>query len=315
MKQTKKIVRLVLSFTLLLLTFSGCTLKDELPVESTPLAEVPSVSLTEAPDDNSLPSEADLLKEKYKIPDEGESKIFDQIMKTGKIKAGVAICAPWLLQDPATGNYVGPTVDLMNKICEVLGVEVEYVDSEWKTIVAGLQSNKFDLIIAPLNATEARMEVIDFVNYSSAGLAYACSRNNEKAMAIKSLEELDNPDITIITMIGGASDERIRGKYTKANIYSIMQPPGGLPAIEEVMTGRGDFLHLDSPLALKIAKEYPELSILTGAENALLNPDIPTPVGMGINKNDEAFHNFLQAIVDDMEEHTQAEIMKFSQAD
>ncbi len=73
---------------------------------------------------------------------------------------------PWLLQDPRPRSTTARPIDLMARIGEELGVPVEYVDSGWDVLIAGLQSDKFDLTAAPMFATPERMEVIDFVNYT-----------------------------------------------------------------------------------------------------------------------------------------------------
>ena len=55
----------------------------------------------------------------------------------------------------------------------------------------------------------------------------------------------------------------------------------------------------DSPLAIFLAQQYPELKIIPeGPEYCIENADIPFPIGMGFNKNDPAFTAFLQAVVD-----------------
>src|SRR5262245_33402786 len=96
------------------------------------------------------------------VPAPGQSPTIDEILANGKLRAGVAIAAPWLLQDPATNKYYGPAADVIERIGQTLGVPVEYVDSGWDVLIAGLQSDKFDVTAAPMFATPDRMKVIDF---------------------------------------------------------------------------------------------------------------------------------------------------------
>jgi polar amino acid transport system substrate-binding protein len=244
------------------------------------------------------------------VPAAGESPTIDKIMANGRLRVGVAIAPPWLLQDPATNEYYGPANDLVIRIGELLGVPVEYVDSGWDVIIAGLQSDKFDLTVAPLFATPDRMEVIDFVNYTTAGTCYFALQENEK---VNTLEDLNSSDVTIVAFTGTGTEEGIREKYPEANINSIVQPPGGQPPIEDVLSGRADVGPFDSPLALFLAQQYPELKIIPeNPEYCIANADIPFPIGMGFNKNDPAFTAFLQAIVDDMQEDIDAAIIEYS---
>ena len=244
------------------------------------------------------------------IPAPGESPTIDKIRQNGKLRAGVAVAAPWLLQDPSTKEYYGPAVDVIDRIAAELGVPVEYVDSGWDVLIAGLQSDKFDLTVAPMFATPQRMEVIDFVTYTEAGTCYFAKKDNAK---VNSLEDLNDSEVTIVTFTGTGTEEGIRQKYPNATINSIVQPPGGQPPIEDVLSGRADVGPFDSPLALFLAQQYPDLKIIPqDPEYCIANADIPFPIGMGFNKNDPAFTAFLQAIVDAMQEEIDAAILEYS---
>ena len=244
------------------------------------------------------------------VPAAGESPAIDKILANGRLRVGVALAPPWLMQDPTTREYYGPANDLVVRLGEILGVPVEYVDSGWDVIIAGLQSDKFDLTVAPLFATPDRMEVIDFVNYTSAGTCYFALKENEK---VNTLEDLNSSDVTIVTYTGTGTEEGIREKYPEANNVSIVQPPGGGQPIEEVLSGRADVGPFDSPLAIYLAQQYPELKIIPeGPEYCIENADVPFPIGMGFNKNDPAFTAFLQAVVDDMQDDLDAAIIEYS---
>jgi ABC-type amino acid transport substrate-binding protein len=244
------------------------------------------------------------------VPAPGESPTIDKIMQNGRLRAGVAVAAPWLLQDPATNAYYGPAADVVERIGEALGVPVEYVDSGWDVLIAGLQSDKFDLTVAPMFATPQRMEVVDFVTYTEAGTCYFAKADNPK---VNSLEDLNSADVTIVTFTGTGTEEGIREKYPEATINSIVQPPGGQPPIEDVLAGRADVGPFDSPLAIFIAQQYPELKILPqDPEYCIANADIPFPIGMGFNKDDPVFTAFLQSVVDSMQEDIDAAILEYS---
>ena len=244
------------------------------------------------------------------VPAPGESPAIDKILKNGKLRAGVAVAAPWLLQDPTTKEYYGPAIDLVERIGAELGVPVEYIDSGWDVIVAGLQADKFDLTAAPLFASPARMEVIDFVNYTEAGTCYFAKKDNDK---VNSLEDLNNADVTIVAYTGTGTEEGIRAKYPNATVNSIVQPPGGPAPVEDVLSGRADVGPFDSPLAIFLAQQFPDLKIIPESpEYCIANADIPFPIGMGFNKNDPAFTAFLQSVVDYMQEDIDAAIIEYS---
>lgn len=244
------------------------------------------------------------------VPAEGASPTIDKIRANGKLRAGAAVAAPWLLQDPTTKEYFGPAVDVVERVAELLGVETEYVDSGWDVLIAGLQADKFDLTVAPMFATPQRDEVIDFVTYTTAGTCYFAKKDNAK---VNSLEDLNNKDVTIVTFTGTGTEEGIREKYPEATIRSIVQPPGGQPPLEEVLAGRADVGPFDSPLAIFLSQEYPDLKLIpSDPEACIAEPDIPFPIGMGFNEGDPEFAKFLQAVVDSMQEEIDAAILEYS---
>ena len=49
------------------------------------------------------------------------------------------------MKDPATNTYKGYDIDMMTELAKDLGVKVEFVATDWKTLVSGVVSNKYDL--------------------------------------------------------------------------------------------------------------------------------------------------------------------------
>jgi polar amino acid transport system substrate-binding protein len=229
------------------------------------------------------------------VPTTGQSRTIDKIKADGKLRAGVAIALPWLGQDPNTGKYIGAAADLGDRIAQTLGVEIEYVPSGWDVIVAGLQAHQFELALAPLFASPKRMAVIDFANYTEGGTCYAVLKSNTK---IKSLSDLNNPDVTTGTFTGTGTEQEFVRKYAKAKISSVVQPPGGGTRVLEVINGRIDAAAFDSPLALALESKYPQVKIVPDAHECIAHPDIPIPIGVGFNKGDPAFAKFMAEIVD-----------------
>jgi polar amino acid transport system substrate-binding protein len=243
------------------------------------------------------------------VPVAGVSPTIDAIKQRGELRAGVAVALPWLGFDPTANNYFGASYELGKAIADKLGVKLTPVASGWDVIVAGIQGNQFDLILAPLLATEKRKAVVDFVNYSSAGTCYAVKQDSP----LSTLEALDAPSVTIGTFTGTGNDQGVRAKYTKAKIDSVVQAAGGAQRVEDVLTGRITAAAFDSPIALLIAKQFPQLKILPGGpENCVKDPDVPFPIGMAFAQGDPAFKTFLEEVVKETQANTDSLIVKYS---
>lgn len=60
------------------------------------------------------------------------------------------------------GDIVGFEIDLINAMSEVSGVPMDYVNTSWDTIFAGLANGQYDAIASGVTVTEERKLTIDF---------------------------------------------------------------------------------------------------------------------------------------------------------
>lgn len=79
------------------------------------------------------------------------------------VRVGAVEAAPWYTKDLVSDQWTGLVPDVINAIFADSGIEVSYVDTQWGTAVAGLQSGRFDLMGA-YNATPERLKAIDFTD-------------------------------------------------------------------------------------------------------------------------------------------------------
>jgi polar amino acid transport system substrate-binding protein len=243
------------------------------------------------------------------VPAPGQSPIIDGIKKAGTLRAGVAIAWPWLGQDPKNGQYIGAAADLGQKIADTLGVKLVYVPSGWDVIIAGIQAKQFELALAPLFATPKRMAVIDFANYTEGGTCYEVLKTNTK---VKSLADLNQPDVTTGVFTGTGTEQEFVKKYPKAKVNSVVQAPGGGTRTLEVISGRLDAAAFDSPLALALEAKYLQIKIVPEAHECIEHPDIPIPIGVGFAKGDPVWAKFVTEVTEAMKPKMQKTIAKFS---
>jgi polar amino acid transport system substrate-binding protein len=242
------------------------------------------------------------------IPEKGKSKTIDQIREQRALRAGTGISLPWVGQDPQTGKFFGTTIEIGERLAQLLGVELKLMVSGWDVMIAGLQGNRYELILAAFFATEKRKQVVDFANYANAGTCFVVLKDNDK---IKTLEDLNQPSVTIGTMTGLGSEYGIVAKYTKAKIDSVPQPVSGANRFEDVLTHRIDATFIDSDRALLVARTYPQFKILPGGPDYCIdNPDIPVPLGVAFNYGDPEFKKFLESAIADMRDDIKKSLVK-----
>ena len=63
----------------------------------------------------------------------------NEILSSGTLKAGTTgDFNPFSVRDAATNKYKGYDIDLMTELANDMGVEIEFVPTDWKTIVNGV---------------------------------------------------------------------------------------------------------------------------------------------------------------------------------
>ena len=90
----------------------------------------------------------------------------DKILSSGVLKVGTTgDWDPMTVKDPATNKYKGFDIDVMSQLAKDMGVKIEFVPAEWKTIVSGITSARYD-ISTSVTKTPKRAEVAGFTAVS-----------------------------------------------------------------------------------------------------------------------------------------------------
>lgn len=170
-----------------------------------------------------------------------DTQIWKDIQKAGVLRCGAAVAAPYVMRDAASGQYSGYFVDLCRDFGEkVLKVKVEFVDTNWDNLVAGLQSGKWDLAMA-LNQTPERALAVAFsAPATDYQISLLVNKDNPKfAGAGNTIADYDKEGVTFAVMSGTAQDKAISAAVKNAK---IMRLPGMDETRLAVMSRRADVL-------------------------------------------------------------------------
>ena len=89
--------------------------------------------------------------------------------------------APYNFTKP-DGTLDGFEIDLAHDLCKRMKVKCEVVAQDWDGIVPALQARKYDAIMAGMNITDKRMQVLDFSRtYSGDGAGLMAERDGPLA--------------------------------------------------------------------------------------------------------------------------------------
>ena len=95
------------------------------------------------------------------------------IRQSGRLVIGINVpYAPNEFKD-SQGNIVGFDVDLMNAITRTLGLEADYRETAFASIIPSVQADNFDVGASSFTDTADREQDVDFVTYFQAGNLWA----------------------------------------------------------------------------------------------------------------------------------------------
>lgn len=206
----------------------------------------------------------------------------EEIQERGVLKVGsTGDYQPMSYLDPETGSYVGFDAELTEDLADALGVEVEYVETSWPTLMEDTLAGKFDLAICGITVTDDRKEkALMSDGYLKNGKTLLCRAEDTDKYA--SLEAANHPEVRVMENPGGLNEKFARENLPDATliIHEANQEIPGLVAsgeadvmITEVMEA-GYYVGQDSRLAAPLIHEpftHGELGILMpkGSEDLL----------------------------------------------
>jgi len=181
--------------------------------------------------------------------------------------------APFNYLDDA-GELAGFEIDLGDALCERAGVECEWVQNEWDSIIPNLQAGNYDVIMAGMSITDERMETIDFsADYYPPEPSRYITRAGEEL-------DVDNLEGKKV----GAQGATIQAAYAEEtfgadNQILTFETPD--QSIADLMAGNLDLVLADGGYLQPIVDGSAGAMVFTGPDVA-----IGGGVGMGLRKGD-----------------------------
>lgn len=156
------------------------------------------------------------------------------------------------------GEYEGIDIEIAGKIAEELNLELVIEDVEFGSIIAGVESGKYDMGMAGMTVTEERKESVNFSN------TYAVAVQSVIVPAGSDIKSID--DISSETKIGVQQD-------TTGDIYAtdnygdeaIVRYKAGPDAVQALAAGKVDCVIIDNEPAKAYVAANDGLELLDSA--------------------------------------------------
>ncbi len=207
-----------------------------------------------------------------------------EILNDGVLKVGTTgDWNPMTMKDPANNSYTGYDIDVMTALATDLGVEVEFVPTDWKTLVSGVTSGKYHITgSASISPARAKAAGYSSSYFSLATVPLILAKNADR---FKDWDDLNKADVTVAATLGTTQEKQVKQFFPDAK-HQIVEAPAR--DFQEVLAGRAD-AHITSNVeANKLVEKYPQMMIVPVSE-----PKAPTPIAMLLPQADQVWINYI----------------------
>lgn len=206
------------------------------------------------------------------------------ILDTGVLKVGTTgDWNPMTVKNPATNSYTGYDIDVMTELAKDLGVEVEFVPTDWKTLVSGVTAGKYH-ITGSASVSPARAKAAGYSDsyFSLATVPLTLAKHADK---FNDWDDLNQEGVTVAATLGTTQEQQVKDFFPNAT-HQVVEAPAR--DFQEVLSGRAD-AHITSNVeASTLVEKYKQMRIVPVSE-----PKAPTPVAMLLPQADQVWINYV----------------------
>ncbi|MDB5940815.1 MAG: extracellular solute-binding protein family 3 [Ramlibacter sp.] len=186
------------------------------------------------------------------------------------------------------GKRTGFDIELVEAVGKAMNRKVEWIDIDFKGLIPGLVSRRFDMAVSAIYITDERKKVVDFTDPYYAGGLVAMVKDGS---AIKSLADLDGKKVTV--QVGTKSVSYLGANHPKVTLVEVEKNQEmfnlvdigradaavtGKPAAYQYVRTRGGLRVLDQQLTteeygMALRKDTPELTRAVNGAIARLKAD------------------------------------------
>lgn len=213
----------------------------------------------------------------------------NDILSNGVLKVGTTgDWNPMSVRDPATNSYVGYDVDVMTQLATDLGVELEFVPTDWKTLVNGVVAGNYH-ITGSASISPPRLKA---AGYSSSYISVEILpfTTTDKADRFSGWESINTGDAKVATTLGTTFEKSVRDWFPNAEIVVVEAPARGF---QEVLSGRADVFVTSNIEGSTLLKKFPNLSQIEVTEARA-----PTPIAMLMPQADQVWINYVNSWIE-----------------
>jgi len=181
---------------------------------------------------------------------EGGSELLQRINNGGTINVGTEGTYPPFTYHDQSGELTGYDVEVTRAVADKLGVDVEFKETQWDAMLAGLDSKRFDMVANQVSlTTPERQAKYDIASpYSWSGAVVLAPTDDNRYSSWEGLKGLRTAQ----------SLSSNYGELAERYGAEIVPVEGMAQAIQLVKQDRADFTMNDNLAVLDYLKKFPD---------------------------------------------------------
>lgn len=212
----------------------------------------------------------------------------NDILNAGVLKVGTTgDWNPMTMKDVATNSYVGYDIDVMTQLASDLGVTVEFVPTDWKTLVNGVTAGTYHITgSASMSAARAKAAGFSLPYFTVSSVPLINTKDEGKYL---DWADLDKPEVTVAATLGTTQEAQAKQFFPNAQHKTVEAPARDF---QEVVAGRATANLTSNVEAGQLVQKYPELKIVP-----VKQARARTPVAMLMPQGDQIWINYINTWV------------------
>lgn len=207
----------------------------------------------------------------------------NEILDGGLLKVGTTgDWNPMSVRDPATNAYKGYDVDVMTELASDLGVELEFVPTDWKTLVNGVVAGKYHLT-GSASISPARMKVAGFSESYLSVEIYPFT-TEEKVANFDGWDSVNQAEVKVATTLGTTFEANTKKWFPDADIKVVEAPARGF---QEVVAGRADAFITSNIEGATLMEKFDIVRVPNAEARA------PAAIAMLLPQDDQVWINYV----------------------
>lgn len=213
----------------------------------------------------------------------------NDILSGGVLKVGTTgDWNPMSVRDPATNTFVGYDIDIMTQLATDLGVELEMVPTDWKTLVNGVVAGNYHMT-GSASISPARLKAAGYSD-SYIQVQMFPFTTEDKVANFDGWDSINKEDVKVATTLGTSFEKMVKEWFPAADITVVEAPARGF---QEVLAGRSDVFVTSNIEGAELLAKFPNLRQID-----VDTARAPTPIAMLLPQNDQVWINYVNSWIE-----------------